>query len=128
MSNSDQEITLDFANQTNEFCVTFVYASVLPNSRRGLSDHMRRLSSSQKPWMTMGDFNAVLGAHDKMGGNLCNTRSCEYFALMIDDCNLEVLNTTGSQFTWARKSSTRYVACRLDRALCSDSWLKFGAL
>ena len=125
VSNTEQEITLEFAIQTNDFCVTFVYASVLPNTRRGLWDQLRHLSSSQKPWMIMGDFNAVLGAHEKMGGNLPNTRSCEDFALMIEDCNLEVLNTTGSQFTWARKSGSRYVACRLDRALCSNSWIDY---
>ena len=77
------ELTIEFSHQSNIFRVTFIYAGVLPNKRRQLLDYLNRVG----PWLVLGDFNADLGAHEKMGGALPNVRSCKDFSLMMQDCN-----------------------------------------
>ena len=98
-SNSDQEITLDFGSTTKTFRVTFIYASVLIATRRRLWNSIRCLSPNSCPWILIGDFNAILGSHERMGGNLPNPTSCQDFANMIAENDLQEIEAKGAFFT-----------------------------
>ena len=124
VSNSEQEITLSFMVSAVLHHISFIYASVQLYRRRKLWDVLGHLSFGNAPWLVIGDFNVILGAHEKTGGRLPDPRSCDDFATMISDCNLFDIPSSGAQFTWARKSGTRYVECRLDRALCNSHWFE----
>ena len=122
-SNSDQEITLDFGSSQNFYRISFIYASVNMGTRRKLWQRLHNLCPPTTPWLLLGDFNAILGSHERVGGKPPNATSCSDFSMMIDNCNLEEIPTKGSPFTWARLSSRGYMECRLDRALCNSHWL-----
>ena len=53
------------------------------------------------PWLVIDDFSAVLGAHEKkkLGGSLLDSRSCEDFAAMIHDCDLNDIFTSSAKYT-----------------------------
>lgn len=123
VSNSDQEVTVEFSWLNNLHRITFVYASVYQHSRRALWTQLRDLASYNGSWLVLGDFNAVTGAHERMGGNLKNRTACREFCEMIDDSNLIEIETTGSKFTWSNGRASRYVESRLDRALCNSYWI-----
>lgn len=40
------------------------------------------------PWLVVGDFNAILGAHERKGGAPVCRRPCEEFQAMSDVCEL----------------------------------------
>ncbi|KAM1823097.1 hypothetical protein ACFX14_025043 [Malus domestica] len=81
---------------------TFVYASTSPIKRRDLwADFISLRPQTQVPWMAIGDFNAILGAHEQMGGGRPSQASCAQFSNMSDTCNFTHLNTSGAAFTWS---------------------------
>ena len=47
----------------------------------------------------LGDFNAVLGAHEKLGGRILVRAACLEFSEMIEDCDLSEITTKGSSYT-----------------------------
>lgn len=55
----------------------------------------------------MGDFNAVLGAHEKLGGPLPGKVSCDDFKQASDDCGLIHLPTDGAKYTWSNGRGVR---------------------
>lgn len=52
------------------------------------------------PHLILEDFNAVLGSHKKLVGLLPRRASCEDFQAMVDTCDLFLIDTKGSLFTW----------------------------
>ena len=79
-SNSDQEISLDFTSGSSNFRITFVYANVNVSARRRLWQLLPSLALSDTPWLIIGDFNAIRGAHERRGGNPPNNSSCLDFS------------------------------------------------
>ena len=71
----------------------------------------------------IGDFNAILGAHERLGGHPPNRSNCPDFANMNVHCDLEELVARGASFTWSDGRSHIYYESKLDRALCNSSWL-----
>ena len=127
-SNSDQEITLDFGNSLSGFRISFIYANVLVSARKRLWDSLSSIAPSDKSWLLIGDFNAILGAHERSGGRLPNSSSCADFANMIAVNSLQYIPVKGAFFTWSRFSARGFIECRLDRALCNSKWLDFWGL
>lgn len=76
------------------------------------------------PWCFIGDFNAILGAHEKRGGRLPPIASCEEFRAWSDSCNLTHISTRGAAFTWFNmRGFNDHIELRLDRTICNDDWL-----
>lgn len=67
-----------------------------PFTRRQLWQDLVDVSLFGGPWMVIGDFNAVLGAHEKSGGCPPMRLACKEFKRMSDSCDLIYLDTTGS--------------------------------
>ncbi|CAN6572428.1 unnamed protein product [Malus baccata var. baccata] len=102
ISISDQQVTVrcTFDHIPSQF--TFVYASTSSIKRRDLwADFISLRPQTQVPWMAIGDFNAILGAHEQMGGGRPSQASCAQFSNMSDTCNFTHLNTSGAAFTWS---------------------------
>ncbi|XP_019450480.1 PREDICTED: uncharacterized protein LOC109352716 [Lupinus angustifolius] len=75
-------------------------------------------------WCTLGDYNAVLGAHECEGQRLPSQISYDEFKSFADNNNLLHLPTTGAKFTWSNKRrGLALTERRLDRALCNEEWL-----
>jgi len=75
------------------------------------------------PWIFWGNFNAVLGAHEKSGRRLPPSISCTDF-LSWSNANLLLhLNTNSVQFTWNNgRLDSNSVFLRLDRGICNEAW------
>ncbi|KAL8462761.1 hypothetical protein ACS0TY_033691 [Phlomoides rotata] len=72
----------------------------------------------------MGDFNVVLGSHERSRGTSRHSRPSEEFREFIDDAHLLDIESSGSLFTWfTRQSSSGYMAARLDKALVYQGFL-----
>lgn len=70
-----------------------MYAAINYIDRRVLWDALILFAASyDQPWMVVGDFNVIMGAHEKAGGNSPPIISCSYFSNMIDACCLTHLS------------------------------------
>lgn len=68
MKVDEQCITIKFplSGTTNFQFLTFVYMSVSYRRRRHLWSVLLSLGLDSSPWLIIGDFNAILGAHEKV--------------------------------------------------------------
>jgi len=81
------------------------------------------------PWLFVGDFHAVLGAHEKRGLNPPLCASCLDFAHWSNANLLTHLPTSGPLYTWHNsRLGTENVALRLDRSICNEDWTCFWCL
>ncbi|KAK3205165.1 hypothetical protein Dsin_019211 [Dipteronia sinensis] len=72
----------------------------------------------------MGDFNAILGSYEKLGGVTPSAVSYTGFQNMSDNCNLIHMPTFRSFDKWTNCSSSSFrIEMRLDRSLCNLGWL-----
>ena len=102
-----------------------VYASTAVYTRRQLWNDLLLLNI-QGPWCCIGDFNTVLGAHEKLGGRPPPQPSCVDFLSFTNDGDLLHFPNSGSFFTWTNSRRGRHrIQLRLDRALCNSTWTNF---
>ncbi|KAL6135028.1 hypothetical protein ACLB2K_067256 [Fragaria x ananassa] len=122
----DQQVTSQGVFDSINCVLTAVYArtSIVERRRLWLDIEDIKCRFDFGPWIVVGDFNVVLGAHEKKGGAPVSRLSCEEFQAMSDICELIHMNTKGAQFTWARRRGVRgNVELRLDRCLVNLHWL-----
>ncbi|KAL8480368.1 hypothetical protein ACS0TY_026537 [Phlomoides rotata] len=72
----------------------------------------------------MGDFNVVLGVHERSQGAGNPTRPSLEFQAFIDEAQLHDVEVVGLHFTWTtRRSNHGYMATGLDRVLVNNKFL-----
>ncbi|XP_004301904.1 PREDICTED: uncharacterized protein LOC101292910 [Fragaria vesca subsp. vesca] len=123
---SDQQVSLQVMFDSTNCFVTAVYARTTVVGRRKLWEDITDVKGRfvNGPWLVFGDFNAVLGMHEKKGGGPVCMSSCEEFQVMSDVCELVHVVTKGAEFTWVRRRGLRgNVELRLDCSLASLEWL-----
>lgn len=118
---SSQCVVLNCVHPNFNYLVAFVHASNSYVKRRELwSDLMQFCDDSL---ITMGDFNAVLGMHERIGLSVPLRVSCTEFSTFIDDAGLIEGNTSGPYYTWvSNANSSSLMASRIDRFLMSPSF------
>ncbi|XP_074298022.1 uncharacterized protein LOC141628824 [Silene latifolia] len=91
--------------------------------RTPLWDHLRRFAGqADGPWAMAGDFNCVLSATERVGGNTTNAK-IEPFRSCIDDGEVVDIQATGSLFTWNNKQQpVDRIYSRLDRFMINKAW------
>ena len=104
-----------------------VYGAVNYVIRRTLWAHLIRLQEAfPSPWQFLGDFNAILGAHEKKGGCLPIAQSCQDFIDWTQAGDLTHINTRGSNFTWSNgRLDNNHIQVRLDRTVCNQQSIGF---
>jgi len=124
---SDQCIALELSCFQSTVYIAAIYASNYYLTRRQLWADLTHLQGCfQGPWLFIGDFNAILGAHEKRGRRPPPTLSCEDFLNWSNANLLNHLPTSGSFFTWTNgRFGNENVALRLDRAVCNEAWINF---
>lgn len=125
ISSSNQHIFIQFTIGGASYGVVFVYAATTIVDRRSLWLSLAQICSNfSDPIFIVGDFNAVLGAHEKSGGNLPRSSSSDDFQAMVDTCNLVQIDHKGSPFTWTNgRKNSAHIEMMLDRCFCSLPWL-----
>lgn len=125
LSISHQQVTIRTVFGGLAYTFSFIYTSTFYINRRSLwSDLFSVHESINGPWLLAGDFNAILGTHEQIGGILPGMLSCADFQGFLDRCELIQLPTTGLFYTWARdRFDTGHLERKLDRVLCNSTWL-----
>ncbi|XP_061993341.1 uncharacterized protein LOC133711201 [Rosa rugosa] len=121
ISASDQQISVSCSFEGVSCTLTAVYAKTTIAGRRHLWQELNQIHSQhgQGPRLVFGDFNCILGAHEKRGGALPNGTSCLEFSQMCSDCELLDIPTKGLAYTW----SNGHTEVKLDRALGNMEWM-----
>ena len=80
-------------------------------------------STSQQPWLIIGDFNEIRRAEKKEGGAARPVQQMVRFKNSIDYCWLKELDFVGPVFTWIYQRGDGYqIQEILDCALVSSDW------
>lgn len=104
---------------------TGFYGNPDANNRRHSWDLMVRLHSLYNlPWLCGGDFNEIVGLHEKMGGLERSESQMRAFKYTIDSCGLKDLGFRGYTFTWNNNQLDHHtIQGRLDWFLAFYEWL-----
>lgn len=103
--------------------ITFVYGDPVSENRGKVWDKLVEISSQrQGSWFMIGDFNEIIGNHEKRGGRKRSETSFQAFRHMLDDCGMIDFPFTGNSMSWVGYRSSRKVQCRLDRAIGNEDW------
>ncbi|XP_074305959.1 uncharacterized protein LOC141641188 [Silene latifolia] len=121
-----QYVHIHATNKFNQmkFSYTIIYAFNGVGERESLWATLRNIASqTQGPWAIGGDFNCVLQANERLGGNVTVAES-EPFYDCLHACGLLDIAASGSFYTWNNKQPppTR-VYSRLDRFLVNQDWM-----
>ncbi|XP_074314235.1 uncharacterized protein LOC141649444 [Silene latifolia] len=105
------------------FYVTMVYAFNSISDRAPLWDNLRKIASQVSgPWAIAGDFNCVLSAGERVGGNT-PSGEMEPFRQCVADCGVIDIDAIGSLFTWNnKKKPEERIYSRIDRFLVNKDW------
>ncbi|XP_077215427.1 uncharacterized protein LOC143849980 isoform X3 [Tasmannia lanceolata] len=103
--------------------LTAVYASNNAVDRRDLWAAMVDVSQHiQRPWISLGDFNAIRYVDERWRGGDPVLADMNDFNTCIDDCSLTDLKSVGQVLSWHNSSRVGNIKLRrLDRALGSGS-------
>ncbi|KAL0298088.1 UNVERIFIED_CONTAM: hypothetical protein Scaly_3073100 [Sesamum calycinum] len=73
---------------------------------------------SMRPWFCGGDFNEILGQHEKQGTLLCAQWQKDVFRACLSDCGLQDLGFERNIFIWSNlREAPHTVRARFDRAV-----------
>ncbi|XP_074299307.1 uncharacterized protein LOC141630374 [Silene latifolia] len=100
-----------------------VYAFNGINDRAPLWGHLKRIARTiDGPWAIAGDFNCVLAANERVGGNVPSSEM-EPFRDCVADCGVLDIAATGALYTWNNKQQPEErIYSRLDRVLVNKDW------
>ncbi|XP_062094228.1 uncharacterized protein LOC133800288 [Humulus lupulus] len=87
--------------ECQSFCLTVVYGSNQLEARRVLWSELSALAFPVKPWLIVGDVNAVFGSADRMGGKAISLKELEDARQWLDLDIVEEMKIMGSFYTCA---------------------------
>ena len=119
---------IDCKVQCNEgnLYYSFVYGNPYPSFRHQVWERIERIGLTRRnqPWLLAGDFNEILGNHEKIGGRTRAEVSFQDFRTLIRNHDLTDLNSVGNRFSWVGQRGTHQVQCCLDRTMANTVWLE----
>ncbi|KAL8479367.1 hypothetical protein ACS0TY_026294 [Phlomoides rotata] len=100
----------------------FIHAASNYITRRDLWNFMSDFHCSNLS--LVGDFNAVLGAHERISSRAPNSVSSVDFQNFIEQEVLFEIEAAGANYTWAsRRSGQGFIASKLDKILAHDGFI-----
>ncbi|KAI9124584.1 hypothetical protein K1719_004506 [Acacia pycnantha] len=108
------------------FFLTAIYAIPRPDLKRILWEELMHIASStQEPWMTIGDFNDIASLSERTGGAGSDEARIRRFNDILYGCRLMDLGYVGPKYTWwgpcLRHGARLYE--RLDRAVANEAFI-----
>jgi len=104
LHNAPQCIVISFIDEGTPIFIAIIYASTFYINRRALWLELSMLIENHLgPWMFIGDFNSILGAHEKLGGRIPLNIACSEFSSWSNMHSLTHLDTCGTKYTWINK-------------------------
>ncbi|XP_058754283.1 uncharacterized protein LOC131627441 [Vicia villosa] len=122
---SDQYIAFSFVLENKLLASAAIYASTSPQIRQTLWRDLALLQARFViPWTFLGDFNAIIGAHEHRGRLSPAKGPMKDFRSWSDSNHLIHVPTQGSFFTWSNKRGDPFfIERRLDRVVANQAWL-----
>ena len=119
---SSQVLVIKVSWLQRDFLLAFIHAHADYICRRDLWRDLLLLPNT--PLLLVGDFNAVIGAHERSNGTPPVRLETMDFRSFINDGEFLSIPSSGCFFTWSnRRFSSGYLETRIDRALSSQSFL-----
>ncbi|KAJ9539210.1 hypothetical protein OSB04_031943 [Centaurea solstitialis] len=113
-------------NTDIRFFISFVYGANREGERAELWSGLRKFKAiiGAKPWVVLGDFNAMLFPHDALGGASSRNAAMASFFSCVEDIEVFDANYTGIQFTWCQKPADESgLKRKLDRVLVNSEFV-----
>jgi len=125
LDHDDQQVSFKLNLNNVDFYFSAIYASTSNIKRKLLwQKHTHLQSLHDAPWCFIGDFNAILGAHEHLGSLNPARPPMLDFQLWTDQNNLIHIPTRGAFFTWDNgRDGRRHIKRRLDKTICNHKWL-----
>ncbi|KAL5172015.1 hypothetical protein HKD37_16G044853 [Glycine soja] len=112
-------------NIRNKLRLQAIYALNKLDQRRTLWTDIECIHGNQHgPWVLLGDFNNVLKAKDRVGGNLVTESEYEDLAKMMRNTGTFEKDSTGDYYTWSNKQTDGMIYSRIDRVLGNVEWFQ----
>uniref|UniRef100_A0A803NW52 DUF4283 domain-containing protein n=1 Tax=Cannabis sativa TaxID=3483 RepID=A0A803NW52_CANSA len=86
-----------------EFYFTAVYGSNCPAERKLLFEKLAALGMLNRPWLILGDFNAMFNFQDRNGGKQILTKDIEDAQKWLSLGQVEEVSCSGAFYTWTNK-------------------------
>ncbi|XP_060210733.1 uncharacterized protein LOC132637696 [Lycium barbarum] len=103
------------------FNFTAVYGLHTIPDRKALWHELLTIANAKTiPWLTMGDFNAIMHIDDRLLGSAVQANEISDFANYMQEANIMELKAIGRAFTW----TNNHVFSRIDRGLVNSSWIQ----
>lgn len=121
LNSSDQYIHAMVVKDEESLHLIVVYAAPSVSRRSGLWGELTTIIQGiSDPLVIGGDFNTIIRADERTGGNGQLSTDSIAFGNWINDLALIDMGFRGSTFTWHRgKTVNTFIAKRLDRVLCN---------
>ncbi|XP_062113952.1 uncharacterized protein LOC133824956 [Humulus lupulus] len=111
-------------NTNQDFCLTVVYGSNQLEARRSLRYDLAHFIFPVKPWVVLGDFNAIFDPNDRVGGRPISVKELEDARQWLDLCLVEELKIMGSYYMWSNnQEGGNRIYSKLDRMFSNEDWL-----
>ena len=110
------------------FYVTIVYGENSDVKRRELWSGLRKAKvlMGNKPWMLMGDFNAMLFPHDGFGGSSRRNLSMDEFYNCVEDIEVFDARYSGVHYMWTQKPRGEVgILRKLDRIMVNTEFMDY---
>ncbi|XP_031260174.1 uncharacterized protein LOC116118323 [Pistacia vera] len=119
--------TVTHVSEGFSFGITFVYGSNDPGNCHDLWDFLRDQSVvfglEGLPWLVLGDFNAILGASDRVGGDPTWYGYMDDFGQCIHDAELIGVPFSWLRYTWHNgQQGDGIILLKRDWVFASLSW------
>jgi len=128
---SDRLIDIETIIDGNRFFITFVYGDPVVQYRELVWERLTRIGLTRsEPWFMIGEFNEIVGNHEKKGGKSRSESSFLPFQCMIENCGMIEIPSHGNLFSWVGRRRCgvtgrrvcRIIKSRLDRAMANEDW------
>lgn len=94
----------------------------MENRKKVWADIKHIHNNIEDPWFLMGDFNNVLGAQDRIGGNVVNENEYKDLKAMMKQMSIFKKDAMGDHFTWTNNQWNWMIFSRIDRVFGNISW------
>ena len=117
-------VDIDVQLGEENFFVSCIYGGPNEGKRQWVWEKVSRIGIQRRgPWCMLGDFNAICGNHEKIGGPSRSDATFDSFNNMSKACKMKEPASLGDLFTWEGHRGDHWVRCKLDRCFGNKEWL-----
>ncbi|XP_062089505.1 uncharacterized protein LOC133796040 [Humulus lupulus] len=111
--------------QQDFFFATVVYGSNSIGERKRLWDKLASIGHLKIPWIIFGDFNAMFGYQDRIGGRQVLAKDIADAQDWLALGQVEELKCEGALYSWSNNQEAGdRIFSKLDRVFINDLWLE----